>query len=119
MPQPIVISTSKAFPGLEDLGLLGGSVDALSAMAWTATGMIRIRCRNCSAPTGLPHRLRSPERRRLPLPPGSRAASVWGGGGAKRRDQVVVPVVGDAGLEIASLSTKKGPRSCENCSDWH
>ena len=42
-----------------------------------------------------------------------------GGGGAKRRDQVVVLVFGDAGLEIASLWTKKGSRSCENCSDWH
>lgn len=50
---------------------------------------------------------------------GVAAAGVWGGGGSKRRDQVVVPVSGDAGLEIASLSTKKGPRSWENCSDWH
>jgi hypothetical protein len=33
--------------------------------------------------------------------------------------KLVVLVFGDAGSEIASLSTKKGPRSCENCSDWH
>jgi hypothetical protein len=50
---------------------------------------------------------------------GFAAADVWGGGGAKRGDQVVALVFGDAGLEIASLSTKKGSRSCENCSDWH
>jgi hypothetical protein len=49
-----------------------------------------------------------PERRRLPLPPGSRPpASGWRG--AKCRDQVVVLVFGDAGLEIASLSTKRRP----------
>jgi hypothetical protein len=55
LPQPIVINTSKAFPALKDLGLLGGSVDALSAMARMATGMIRIRCRHCPAPTRLAH----------------------------------------------------------------
>ena len=33
--------------------------------------------------------------------------------------KLVVLAFGDAGLEIASLSTKKGPRSCENCLGWH
>src|SRR3954471_11918383 len=39
--------------------------------------------------------------------PGPRASRVVE---ANRRDQLVVPVVGDAGLEIASLSTKEGTK---------
>lgn len=49
----------------------------------------------------------------------SRPRASGGGGHAKRGDQVILPDFGDAGLEFASSSTKKGPRSWENCSDWH
>lgn len=91
MPQPIVITTSKAFTALKILG--------------------------CSVAVSVPSRPwhDGDGDDQYPLA----AAGVRGGGGAKRRDQVVVLVFGNAGLGIASLSTKKGPRSCENCSDWH
>ena len=39
---------------------------------------------------------------------GVATADVWGGGDARRRDQVVVLVFGDAGLEIARLIDQEG-----------
>jgi hypothetical protein len=51
----------EGFHRLEDLGFARASVDALSARAWTATEMIRIRCRHCSAPTG-PTAITKPQR---------------------------------------------------------
>jgi hypothetical protein len=95
LPQPIVITTSKAFTALKILG--------------------------CSVALSVPSRPwhDGDGDDQYPLPAGSRRRGVRGGGGAKRRDQVVVLVFGKAGLGIASLSTKKGPRSCGNCSDWH
>jgi len=136
VPQPIVITTSEALTAsvVMILGCSVGTVDALSATAWTATGMIRIRCLHCSAPTGRTA-IRKPQRsiqnrfrlsiaksvcritnleeslsrtrrhaaprshigcaaREAPIAVAVGAAAVWGCGGAKRRDQVVVPVFG-------------------------
>jgi hypothetical protein len=83
----------------------------------------RIWSRTCptwsrSCPAGV---VRSPVLVAFPMEIGARVAAatvittatavtalkIWG-------DQVVVPGLRDGGLEIASLSTKKGPRSCEN-----
>ena len=60
-----------------------------------------------------------PDRRRLPLRSGSAAAASGVAEAPSVETKLVVLVFGMQDLEIASSSTKKGPKSCENCSDWH
>jgi hypothetical protein len=62
----------------------------------------------CRITTWKNHFHAQPERASIAVAAGSRPRAVWGGGGAKRRDQVVVPVFGDAGLEIAGFIDQEG-----------